>query len=273
MNRFLLFLTLFFSIIQVFSQNTDKILAKAYLLYNSEKASWNGTDIFLEMFPEKRDLIGGYLSYPHNNNFNCIFFNQDSIPIVLATINFDSSFKAGNAIVNTHQRRLTLYENELLQIRKKALIEINSDTLFKFYKNTSLNPIPIIFNNKKMVYVLTGPQISNVVIFGNDYLLTFDKKNNVKTKKCLHKNILTFEYNNESKDAVTMHSHLKSTGDLITATDICTLLLYENYAQWKQHYVISENNVSIWDCSKDDLIVLTRKAWDRINEHQKDKHN
>lgn len=65
-----------------------------------------------------------------------------------------------------------------------------------------------------------------------------------------------------------MHSHLPETGDLITATDICTLKLYGKYAQWGQHYVISQENVSIWDCHKQALLVMTRKAWDRISKDQ-----
>lgn len=35
-------------------KDKEKILAEAYLLYNSEKASWNETNIFLEKFLKKR---------------------------------------------------------------------------------------------------------------------------------------------------------------------------------------------------------------------------
>ncbi len=44
-------------------ENADKILAEGKLLYRLEKASWYGTDAFLEMFPEKVKQIGGQLSY------------------------------------------------------------------------------------------------------------------------------------------------------------------------------------------------------------------
>jgi len=157
---------------------------------------------------------------------------------------------------------------DLCIIRKIALQEMNQDTLFKRYNNTNLNPIPIITNNSRKVFVLTGPQISGVVILGTDYLLTFDKNNKLKSKKSLHKNIISIEYNEDTKGAVTMHSHLKSTGDLITSTDLCTIMLYEDYADWKQHIVISKKNVSLWDCEKDKLLIMTRKDWDKISKHQ-----
>lgn len=267
----IIFLCTFLFIQHAFSQSQDEILAEAYLLYHSEKASWNGTDIFLERFPEKRDLIRGYLSYSEGDSHSCIFFDKADDPNLLAKITFTRDFDIEKAKVDTVSRKLSLLEKDLYTIRQKALIEITEDTLFKQFQNTNLNPIPIITEKEKKVYVLTGPEVSGYVILGNDYLLTFKKNNKLKEKKALHKNIIPIEYNEETQDAVTMHSHLKSTGDLITATDICTIMLYEKYASWKQHYVISDKNVSLWDCKKDELLVLTRKAWDKIAKHQSDK--
>jgi len=272
MKTFHLLIIIIFISIELFSQTEEEILSEAKLLYYSEKASWIGTDILLEKFPEKRNQLGGYFSYSEDNNHKCIFFNNDSLPIVLATIAFDNSFTPENTNINITEREFTAYENDLYIIRKKTLSEISSDTLFKKYNNTNLNPVPIISEKKKKVYILTGPVVSGVVVLGNDYLLVFDKNNNLKSKECLHKNIIPITYNDETKDAVTIHSHLESTGDLITATDICTIMLYEKYAHWKTHYVISNKNVSIWNCVTDQLFVMTRKAWDRINESQNENN-
>ncbi len=99
---------------------------------------------------------------------------------------------------------------------------MRSDTLFQIYENTNLNLI-LISNGEKKVYILTGPQQSGVVIFGNDYLVTFDKANKLIGKKRLHKNIIPLPYegtDDEKKTEGTVHSHLPETGDFITATDI-----------------------------------------------------
>jgi len=107
---------------------------------------------------------------------------------------------------------------------------------------------------------LTGPQQNGVVIFGNDYLLMFDNENNLISKKQLHKNIIPINYGGKEEEGKeiegTIHSHLPETGDFITATDICTLMLYEKFAKWKQHNVVSKNYLNIWNCLTDQLVVL-----------------
>jgi hypothetical protein len=109
-----------------------------------------------------------------------------------------------------------------------------------------------------------------VVIIGNDYLLTFDKKNKLIEKKRLHKNIIPIDYAKaKEEEVVTMHSHLPETGDFITATDVCTLMLYEKFAKWKQHLVISNDYVNIWDCKNNSLSILTKTAWENIYKDQK----
>ncbi len=252
---------------------SDSLVAEGLKLYRSEMASWYGTDIFLEKY-KNRENIGGYFSYSDNNIAKCIFFSKGDTSKVIGTISFDTSYNVSNAQVDLNERDFTNYENELHQIRTAALKTINSDTLFKHYKNTNLNLIPLISNEQKKVYVLTGPQENGVVIFGNDYLLTFNDNNELVSKKQLHKNIISINYGSSGDTTIigTMHTHLPETGDFITPTDICTLMLYEKFAKWQQHYVMSKNYVSIWDCNKNILAILTRKAWDNIYNDQKKRN-
>jgi len=253
---------------------TSAIVEEGKKLYRSELASWYGTDIFLARFGDRRNDIGGYFSYNDRDLSTCIFYSKSDNPKVIGTISFDATFDLNSAQVSGSERDFTTNELELYSIRNIALKEINSDTFFETYKNTSLNLIPIIEKGFKKVYVLTGPRNEGVVIIGNDYLLSFDKKNNLVKKSRLHKNILPIKYAESSKDAVSMHTHLKETGDFITATDICTLLLYGKLANWKQHIVISEKYVCMWNCETNQLNTLTRKAWDNIlKDQEKRKQN
>jgi len=258
-----------------FGQDLDKTSAIVYegkTMYRSEMASWYGTDLFLEKFKEHSDNIGGYFSYDDKDVTSCVFYSKGDNPKILATISFDSSYDVNTAKVDSKQREFSNYEKDIYIVRKKALEIINSDTLFKTYRNTTLNLIPFINHNEKKVYVLTGPKVSGVVVFGNDYLLTFDKDNQLINKQQLHKNIIPINYGQHGQEAFgSMHTHLPETGEYITSTDICTLMLYEKFAKWKQHVVISENYVSIWDCEKNELNALTREAWDNINNDQKKK--
>jgi hypothetical protein len=222
------------------TEQAKPIVAEGKRLYKSEMASWYGTDIFLESYKDRAN-IGGYFSYSDNDVAKCIFFSRADKPKVIGTISFDGTYDIKTAKTDLTEREFTTNESDLYAIRKIALEAIKSDTLFKTYKNTSFNLIPLINGGEKKVYVLTGPEQNGVVIFGNDYLLTFDKNNKLIEKKQLHKNIIPINYGDKKDGEIegTIHTHLPETGDFITATDICTLLLYEKFAKWKQHNVVS----------------------------------
>lgn len=257
------------------TKEAQPIVAEGKLLYKSEMASWYGTDLFLENYKDRKN-IGGYFSYTDNDISKCIFFSKSDNPKVIGTISFDSTYNVKTAKTDLTERDFTTNENDLYVIRKMALLEANADTLFKTYKNTKLNFIPLINGNEKKVYVLTGPQQNGVVIFGNDYLLTFDKNNKLTLKKQLHKNIIPIYYGGKDEEGkqieVTMHSHSPETGDFITATDICTLMLYEKFAKWKTHNVVSKKYLNIWNCETNQLIVITMDAVNKINKDQKKRN-
>ncbi|WP_298148818.1 hypothetical protein [Flavobacterium sp.] len=257
------------------TEQAQPIVAEGKLLYKSEMASWYGTDLFLENY-KNRENIGGYFSYSENDVAKCVFFSRVENPKVIGTISFDSTYDLKDAKIDLTERDFTRTETDLYQIRKAALNELNTNTdgLFKFYNNTSPNIIPLISEKEKKVYVLTGPKISGVVIFGNDYLLTFDKNNKLLMKKQLHKNIIPIEYGNTEEGTElegALHSHLPETGDFITATDICTLMLYAKFAKWKTYSVVSQKYTNIWDCETNELTVVPITTIDKITKDQEKK--
>ena len=275
MKRIFPLLLLLISSMTLFGQTdlkkiSDSLVIEGTKLYKSEMASWYGTDIFLEKY-KNRVNIGGYFSYLDGNFAKCIFFSKSDIPKVIGTITFDSSYDVNNAGIDLNEREFTKTENELYTIRSIALKIVNSDKLFKSYENTNPNLIPLNSNGQKKVYVLTGPTENGLVIFGNDYLMTFNDNNELISKKQLHKNIIFIDNGKIGDTSImgTMHTHLHETGDFITATDICTLMLYGKMANWQQHFVMSKKYVSIWDCNKDILSILTKKAWDNIYAEQR----
>lgn len=270
---FILFLTtLTFSFSFGQSKEEKEIIKEGELLYKIETASWKGTDILLNKFADQRQNIGGYFSYVSKGSTWCIFYSKDDYPKVLLSIAFVDD-KDATIITSGQERQLSRLEMHLLVIRQKTMKQLQTDSLFKFYPDTNPNVIPLMDKKSKRAYVLTGPKKEGVVIFGNDYLLMFDDDFKLLEKKSLHKNILNIEYGKVDNQTIlaTMHTHLPETGELITATDVCTLMLYGKFAKWGQHYVISDKNVSIWNCSTNQLTVMTREAWDKINNDQKGK--
>jgi hypothetical protein len=277
MNK-ILFLLLVISTYTSLAQENPTTLAQPIVdegkrLYRSEMASWHGTDIFLEKY-KNRENIGGYLSYTAGNTATCIFFSKSETPVVIGTMTFDSTYNLNNVKTELTERPFSSTEQDLYAIRKQAMITITTDTMFRTYKNTNLNLIPIITGSEKKVYVLTGPTQHGVLIFGNDYLLTFDNDNKLNTKKTLHKNIIPVYFGGkeeEGKEVIgTMHNHLPETGDFITATDICTLMLYEKFTPWKQHNVVSARYLNIWNCLTDQLTVVPLDGKIKKEEKKKD---
>jgi len=270
--RNLLFLLLLLSI-NAFSKEIDseKILNEGKLLYRLEKASWYGTDLFLEKFPSKRDSIGGYLSYVSDNKVINIFFSRFDASHIFARFQFDSLPKPNPIQIDTLSSIATALEKDLIQIRQDALEKItsNADNFFKFYKNISLNPIPIIRDNDRKVYVISGTSVNGIVPLGNDYLFRYNNKNSFISKEKIHNSLIQLQTKSDSTNnpiLVTMHSHVIS--ECIDPTDICTLLLYKDFVDWNQHYVISKKFVSIFEMKKETLTIITRKAWDKINKQK-----
>lgn len=244
----------------------DQTVKEAKILYRSEMASWHGTDAFMEKFSERKSDIGGYFSYPEEDKTKCVFFSKEASPKIIGTIAFDSIFSVEEAIIDGSVRSFTEIENKYYQIRTLTLQEVrnNKDGLYSFYKDTNLNLVPIISGNEKKVYILTGTSKNGVILFGNDYLLTFDTNNKILNQKKLHKSLLTMEYKGSES---AMHSHLPEYDELISATDICTLMLNQKFTNWNTYYVMSEDYVSIWDCKRSELIVMTKKAWEKMSEN------
>ncbi|HEY8928917.1 MAG TPA: hypothetical protein VIM55_06985 [Mucilaginibacter sp.] len=255
-------------------QITDSIKSEGYALYRSEWASWYGTDIFLYKCAAKKSLSGGYFSYETERALTNIFFSKGDNPMVLASITFAKDFNPGNYKLDTIPRKFDKIEQNYYALRAAARERMSSDTIFKYFNNTNLNIVPLIEKDIKRVYILTGPQVNGVVIFGNDYLVDFNDKNEITSIKKLHRNIISMKAKADTGSAITTtyHTHLPASGDFMSATDICTLLLYQKLTTWKQHYVVSKNYFSIWDCDKSQFLIMTREAMERINAGQKEKH-
>jgi len=257
------------------TEEAQPIVQEGKLLYKLEMASWHGTDLFLANYPNKNN-IGGYFSYSEKDTTKCVFFSRTEKPKIIGTIAFDSTYNINNTTKNFTERDFTNQENDLYQIRKIALTELqtNEDKLFKFYSNTNPNIIPLIKGKEKKVYILTASKQHGVIIFGNDYLLTFNKKNKLVAKKQLHQNIISVEYGKLDKNEEmigAIHNHSSETGDFMTATDICTLMLYSKYTKWKTHNVISEKYLNIWNCETNQLTVIPRNVFENHDHDTEEK--
>lgn len=257
-----------------FEKQNKEILEEGIKLYKSEKASWHGTDIFMERYKDK-EKIGGYFSYVEDNTAKCVFFSRGEQPKVLGTVAFDSAYNVYTADVDLKERAFTALEASIYTLRQSAMEVLMNDKegFFRSYKNTNYNIIPLIHNNEKKVYIITGSTQNGVTFLGNDYLLTFDQNNTLKAKKRLHQSLIPFEYGKEDAEIKeAMHSHLPETGPLFTPTDICTLMLYAPFVGWKQHVVVTKDYITIWNAAPASIFTMTMDAWNKINKDQETRN-
>ena len=95
-----------------------------------------------------------------------------------------------------------------------------------------------------------------------------------KNKRALHRNLIALETQIEGEDVdQTAHSHLPETGDFITATDICTLMLYGKFTDWDSHVVVSEKYYNIWNCKTNSLLVMDRETMAKSFEKMEKTNN
>ena len=259
------------------TEKAQPIVEEGKHLYKLEMASWYGTDLFLEKHKDQSS-IGGYFSYIKDGIPTCLFYSRKDNPKVIGTISFDSSYDLPKAKVDLAERDFSSTEAIIYALRTRAWQLIEKDSFFRRYENTQFNLIPLVRNGERKVYVLTGARKNGVVMIGNDYLLTFDMEDSLLEKKRLHQNLIPIHYggNEEAGKQVasTMHSHLPETGDFITATDICTLMLYAKFANWPVHHVLSKKYLNIWNCASNELTVISMDVLEKIekqNDAAKDK--
>ncbi|MCG2615523.1 hypothetical protein LZZ85_14580 [Terrimonas sp. NA20] len=266
MKKILLLLQLFFcSVMAAFAQTEpiqqvrDSVLTEGKRLFRSEMASWHGTDLFLEKFKD-REKIGGYFSYEDAAGAACIFFSTEESPKVIGTMRFDTSFNLSKATADLKVREFTVLEKQYYQLRNAAYASIQGDTMIRQYKNTNLNLIPLIYGDHRKVYILTATTRNDLLLFGNDYLLEFDANFRATAKRRLHGSLIESPYGQKDKDGNqvvgAMHSHLPLYGDVITPTDLCTLMLYQRFTGWGQYMVVGRKYMSIWTAADNNLAVI-----------------
>ncbi|WP_108821001.1 hypothetical protein [Dysgonomonas sp. Marseille-P4361] len=265
---YVLLLSLVFCSIQAQDLNkiAEEIEAEGKSLFRLELAAWYGSEIFRENYNGER-TIGGYFSYIDADTPKCLFFSKDEKPKVIGVVSFGDIKIVETATIDFKVRDFKKEEKALYTIRQKALEEVRQDTLFKNYTNSSLNLIPVIEKDIRRVYALTAPKVSGVVLFGNDYLLEFNKEEELVNVREIHKSLIPVDFGEEG-DSITFHNHASEIEPFITPSDICTLLLYAKFAGWKRHFVASKEYVSIWDCEKESLRIVTREQFDNMKDEE-----
>lgn len=221
------------------------ISTEANLLYNLERASWLGTDLFIKHFKGDDNRVDGYFSYPDLMGYTCVFYSGTKDPIALGTIHFGKDPDPNNAVAYTDERPLIEEERVYHQMRCSTLDLLRSSDSISVPKGVSLNIVPVIAGGERKVYLLPATSAEGVLMLGSDYIIYFDEKLNITNADRLHNRLL--EFHAESHEAVSTHTHISERSPFMTATDLCSLMLYRKATGINRHKVISKDYVSYWE--------------------------
>ena len=202
----------------------DAVLSEAHLLYKYEKAAWISTDLANENDKINRDF-GGYFTYEEQEEIRVIILGQKSQNCI-AEYSFESDFKKPKS-VKIESRELSDKEKKLIEVRE-IIVNNLSDEKYEITipEDYSPNLILLPFAKKYKLYIIMGTSQNDVIPFGNDYLFIADKNGKIETWQKFHSRIIPgFTTMSGGKVTELVHSHLRTT-PLITATDICTFMLY-----------------------------------------------
>ena len=268
MRCFLIFL---FVCTRLFSSNTDDtckaLLAEGKLLYHLEKASWYATDFYRDHINDGKHPMGGYVSYlGKDEHVITVIIDRTDSSKVLARLTFAALATPTPAIIDVENKTATPLELDLITLRQDAIRQIQFDQSRFFYFNNdfSLNLIPLIQGESRRVFIIPGSHSNNVLYLGNDYLLTYNTKNELIKKEKLHKSVIPSYFTYDGQQVTSsVHSHVLH--EYITSTDICTLLLYKEFSKWKSSEVLGREHYSILDIENETLEIITREEYDKRN--------
>ena len=289
-----------------YDKEKEKILGEGFALYTLILANWMSNDLYYENEFNTR-IVKGYLSYKGNkDSLVTIFWREiDTLSAEYKAKNFtqvgDTGILATKKVVKDLERRVivkefayahmqakqsnahiieeerapTDFEKMLMDYRAMVYKEMNSDTIFfKHYKEVQLKAIPFDAGKEIKVFVYSTTLHEGVIPFGGDYLLVYDKKEKkLKTKIDYHKELvfLPTKYKGKQYDAskAADHVHVEGASELITPTDIATLLLYKSRLEWDELHVLSKKSTSIFTLIDKKLVIVPTMQFEARKKMQR----
>lgn len=231
----------------------DSILVEGNLLYFYEKAAWISFDMALEQ-PQVRDNFESYLTYQTGKAIKTIFLGKN-MEKCIAEYTFITDFDTPEFIQLT-ERNLSDYEKKLIYIRERIFNKLGDKEYdLGVPEGFSLNFILLPYGKKYKFYVLTGTSQSNIIPFGNDYLFIADDYGNIEKWRKFHTGMIPAYTEMEGYKVVKYtHSHT-SLHPLISATDICTFMLYGPLYDLDKFSVYSEGKYMEYDLETNTIEV------------------
>ena len=270
----------------------NQILTEGLALYTMILANWTSNDLYYEN-EFNTDYVKGYLSYKDKDTLRTIFWREidttsaeykaknfqqvgdtsaitaknsktvNDLRMIVKTIGYARMVVSKkNGKIDEAEREPTEKEKMLMDFRAMTYKEINSDTsFFKHYAGVSMKAIIMEAGKQIKVFVYSTTTKEGVVPIGGDFILLYDKKEKTLVEKTdLHKDFIfiSTQFKGKAYEAskATEHSHKEGAADLITPTDIATLLLYKSQLEWDEHQVVAGKYTCVFTLVDKNLTII-----------------
>ena len=282
----------------------NQILTEGLALYTMILANWTSNDIYYEN-EFNTDYVKGYLSYKDKDTLKTIFWREldttsaeykartfhavddtgaisvqnskkiNDLRVIVKTIGYNKmSVTKKNGVIDEAEREPNEKELMLMNFRAMVYKEINSDTsFFKHYAGVSMKAILMEAGKQIKVYVYSTTAKEGMVPIGGDYILIYDKKEKIIVEKTdLHKDLffISTQFKGKAYEAskATQHIHKDGAAELITPTDVATLLLYKSQLEWDEHHVIAGKYTCVFTLIDRKLTIVPTSEFEALKKRK-----
>lgn len=240
-----------------FRAQLDSVLMEGNLLYFYEKATWVSYDQ-VARHPDLRNKFETYLTYQTGKSIKTIVLGHNWEKCI-AEYTFTSDYDTPD-VTRVEERNLSVYEKKLIYIRERIINQLKDEKYdMKVPEGYNLNFTLIPFGKKYKMYVLTGTSQPNVIPFGNDYLFIADNYGNIEKWRKFHSELIPVTINYETQSSAELIHNHPASNPLISASDICTFMLYGPLYDLERLSVYSEGRYMEYNMETNEIRVKVKR--------------
>ena len=233
------------------SEYLSGVTQRGRALYEYDQAAWHGTDAFLALNPDKKDLTH-YICKKINNGWT-VYFGKWNEKHDRLLVSYEATQIGGS------QYKARKYDppqessddlNAMEWAIETALADFGSVT--RSY-NTAILPAP---DNQLFVYLYPGQTVTGIFPLGGDvrYTISADGKKIVE-KRQLHKTILDMDFKVQQGKEIAAGYHVHILSDVPEDTDVLYVL---NRVPQIPEYVGTQHG-GIFVINTDGSIAISKK--------------
>jgi len=245
--------------IQLTSKMRTQVVVEGITLYMLETLADASIDYIYDNADSR--ILKGYVAFEENKVFHCIYWNgaYDNLEVIHS---FTTSDPEDPSLlrVNNERRPMTTLERKYYDMKMQALTYIRGDAgTFNAPNGMRLQINFVKANDRIKGFVMPYTSQDSLIPLGNDFIINFTRSGELIDYDVIHTDFQEIDATKSKFDEdgswKTVQSLKNNQVPHISPTEICNLLLYSPFPDKHEHYVISDQYVSIFSLKKRSLDI------------------